>query len=251
MKRVLLIVLFLLLAFYIGWPLFSAWQLHSAVRSGEAATLDRKIDFEAVRASLRPAVETKIAERVTQFKSQGGSAGLLLGSVLKGDMLAKVSHVVLDKIVTAENLIRLSRESGTISEKIDRLVAEQFGRISGFGGAGRGLGANAPSSVAGNGFASAGNLARQFGVNIPGVPGAGRSATSGETSPQSIGDGGAAAEASPSFGIANIKSFSMDGPLAFRVGFSRDGASASPDVTARISFKDFDWKLTGLEPHIE
>jgi hypothetical protein len=49
-------------------------------------------------------------------------------------------------------------------------------------------------------------------------------------------------------GLANIKRFRLDGPLAFALGFARDAAATEPDVTAKIGFTGGDWKLIGLEP---
>lgn len=255
MKRFLLILLFLLLAFYIGWPLYSAWQIHGAVRSGNAEVLKRKIDFVSVRRSLQPAVEAKIAERVEDMKTKSGAAGAVLGNLIKGDMLKQVSNVVLDHIVTAENIIKLARQSGTLSQKIEALVSEELGKIGGIGGiklgGGGGGGGNAGRGL--GGLSGAGALARKYGVKIPGFGGGNAPAerpaeTPAPTQPAAKPDDEAA---SPAMGLANVKRFGMSDPLSFEIGVAKDPAAAEADLTAQISFKDFDWKLTGLVPRLK
>jgi Protein of unknown function (DUF2939) len=244
MKRFLLIVLFLLLAFYVAWPAFSVWQMYSSVRAGDAKMLKKKVDFSSVRASMSPAVEATIAAHVEKLKRDGGTTGAIVSSVVDKSLLRDVSKVVLDHLVTAENIIRMSREPGTLSEKIDRAVARAFG-----GTAAKSPGAAAPPAgqnvVANPGAAGAPTTGgtRQEGKPAPPVvaqPGDGTTAT---TSPTPHG------AAPPKFGLANLKGFRMIDPLAFEIDVAKDAASPSADATAHISFQNFDWKLTGVVPH--
>ena len=251
MKRFLLILLFLLIAFYVGWPLYSAWQIQGAVRAGDAAALKRKIDFVSVRRSMQPAVEAKIAERVEDMKTKSGAAGAVLGNLIKGDMLKQVSNVVLDHIVTAENIIKLSRQGGTLTQKIEALVSEELGKISGIGGIKLG-GGNAGKKGLG-GLAGAGALAKKFGVKIPGFGGGNSGGQQPEEKPAPAQPAAKPEDeaASPPMGLANVKRFGMSDPLSFEIGVAKDPAAAEPDLTAQISFKGFDWKLTGLVPRLK
>lgn len=52
------------------------------------------------------------------------------------------------------------------------------------------------------------------------------------------------------FGVGNIKHFGFLGPLAMEAGIARDADAELPDLTARLTFQDFDWKVTHLTPRI-
>lgn len=223
MKRFLLIVLFILLAFYVAWPAISAWQIHSAVESGNARALERKVDFASVRRSLVPVVEQAISEQIDAGKATGGVAATVLSSVLQGPMLRQVTTVVLDQLVTPDTVIMLSRDPGTLADAISRSVTEQVARITGK--------ASTPET---SGGASA----------VSGAPGA-NPANSG-TAPQKA----VSAKEDPVWliGLANIRYISPRDPLSFEVGLSRDPAATKPDVVAEMGFVNFDWKLTGLVP---
>ncbi|MCB1522196.1 MAG: DUF2939 domain-containing protein [Hyphomicrobiaceae bacterium] len=55
MKKVMWAVLLPAFVFYALWPAFSVYQLNQGLRVGNAARVAGKIDFEGLRASLRPA----------------------------------------------------------------------------------------------------------------------------------------------------------------------------------------------------
>ena len=58
MKRLLLKIILLTVAFvaYIGSPFVAAWSIREAVRNGDAAYLEHKIDWPAVRVTLAPTI---------------------------------------------------------------------------------------------------------------------------------------------------------------------------------------------------
>ncbi len=141
MKRLLLIVLFVLVAFYVAWPAVSAWQIYSAVKGEDPTTLSRKVNFPTVRESMRPAVEARISEKIEEMKQSGSSTAAIVGQLVGGGMLGQISRVVLESIVTPENMIRMANEPGTLPEKIERIVQKQLGRFGGGDGtAGQGTG---------------------------------------------------------------------------------------------------------------
>jgi len=260
MKRFLLIVLFLLVGFYVAWPALSLWQIHSAVKSGDAEKLKQKIDFGMVRASLRPAVEGKIAKKVEELKAGAGSGSALLGAALKGDVLERVAKVVLERLVTAENFVRISNETGTLSEKIERLVVDEiskmgggFAALQGGGGSGRG----------GDLLKKGARVAASLGIKVPDL-GGGSGQSPFRTVPNSpVKTVPAASAESPAnsssaasgdkqpMGLSNIKRFGFTDPLAFEVGVAKNPAATAADVTARMSFTGFDWKLTGVTAELK
>ena len=106
---------------------------------------------------------------------------------------------------------------------------------------------------AGLGLAGAGALAKKFGVKIPGFGGGNSGDQQPEEKPAPAQPAAKPEDeaASPPMGLANVKRFGMSDPLSFEIGVAKDPAAAEPDLTAQISFKGFDWKLTGLVPRLK
>ncbi len=241
MKRLLLIILFALLAFYIAWPAISAWQIHGAIEAEDPARLATKVDFPSVRESMRPAVERKITEKIEELKSGGGSTAAIVAGLVRGGLLENVTTVVLQSIVTPENMIRLVREPGTLPEKIDRIVKRQMGSA----------GIGQPAGRLGSGSGAVGSIVKNLntasGVRDV-VKTIGGDKAEGKTGSVKNREGGSGA---PRLGLANIKSFGFAGPFAFDIGLARDASAAAPDLTARMEFKEFDWKLSRVVPHLK
>ena len=240
MGRLLVAILFALIAFYIAWPAVSAWQIYGAVKDKDPAVLSTKVDFPSVRESMRPAVESRISGKIEELKqSQSGTTALVAGLV-QGGMLSKLTGVVLKSIVTPENMIRLAHEKGSLPEKIERIIRQQMGGIGGRLAQGSG-------GQSGNGGLFS-KLNKSVGGSIiksfkPGSEPSATQAVRKTEVPES--------EAPPSVGLDNIKSFAFAGLLAFDVGFARDPAAVKPDLTARMEFKEFDWQLTQVVPRLK
>ena len=60
----------------------------------------------------------------------------MVAGLVQGGMLSQITGLVLQSIVTPENMIRLVGEKGTLPEKIERIIEEQIGQLSGSGGLG-------------------------------------------------------------------------------------------------------------------
>lgn len=239
MKRLLLIILFGLIAFYIAWPAVSAWQIHGAIEGNDPATLANKVDFPGVRESMRPAVEGAVSDKIEDIKKSGDATTAVVVGLLQGGMLSKLTSVVLESIVTPENMIRLVGEKGTLPEKIERIIQEQLGQLGALGGAGSAGGGGAPVTE--------GN--KIGGVDIGKVVKSLTPPTAEQNAAVQPAQGGQSREV-PAIGLSNIKSFAFAGPLAFDIGVARDPGAAVADLTARMEFKDFDWKLSRVVPHL-
>lgn len=240
MGRLLVAILFALIAFYIAWPAVSAWQIYGAVQDKNPAVLSTKVDFPSVRESMRPVVEQRISSKIEEMKqSQSGTTAIVAGLV-QGGMLSQLTGIVLKSIVTPENMIRLAHEKGSLPEKIERIIREQMGGVggrlaqgnNGEGGSG-GLISRLNKSVGGN-------IIKSF------KPGA-EQAQSEAVKKVAVPEG----QSPPAVGIDNIKSFAFAGPLAFDIGFARDPSALKPDLTARMEFKEFDWQLTQVVPRLK
>lgn len=240
MGRLLVAILFALIAFYIAWPAVSAWQIYGAVQDKDPSALSSKVDFQSVRDSMRPAVEARISSKIEEMKqSQSGTTAIVAGLV-QGGMLSQFTGIVLKSIVTPENMIRLAHEKGSLPEKIERIIRDQMGGVGG-----------RLAQGGGDGQSSVGGLFKKLDDSIGGggiksfKPGTEQSGTQvvRKTETETTGS-------PPPVGIDNIKSFGFAGPLAFDIGFARDPKALKPDLTARMEFKEFDWQLTQIVPRL-
>jgi hypothetical protein len=253
MKRLIALVVLLLLGFYVAWPAWTGYQIASALKAKDTATLDRKIAFPQVRETLKPiAVERVGAVYDQQLKGQVGPAGASIVNQIKADVVPKIVDTALAQLVTSGNLIRIVSDGGTLKQNAERILDDQVRKIGlpGIGGA-------AGGSSAGGGMQLPGGMKLPGGlgdiatkVGIPGIPGFGGGAPRNEP-PAAPPPAAAPAAAEPaSFGIGNIKRFGFLGPLAFEIGVAKDAAAAAPDVTVEMRFLDGDWRVVGVRPRI-
>ncbi len=239
MRRILFLALLAAVGFWVAWPAYSGYRINSALQGGDAAALAGKIDFDSVRASLRPVATVEAERRLDELLSRSGAGAAVLGGDIKKQLLPKIVDGVLAALVTPENIIRIYRDGGAAKDAIGRIVAEQMSKP---GGAGGGL------SGAGG---AAGGLDKLGGLG--GLLGGGKKSPVRDVTdePAKPADTSAAAKAPAqpaSYGLGNIKSFSFEGPFRMRAGVAKDPAATVADLTAEMSFTGADWKLTGLSP---
>lgn len=244
MKRLIAIVVLLLLGFYVAWPGWSGYQIATAIKARDSATLERKILFADVRETLKPLAVQKVGEVYDQqLKAQAGPAGAAILNQIKADVVPKIVDTALGQLVTAPNLIRVVNDRGALKENAERILKEQIGKIGlpglGGGSAGGGAGIQLPGGL--------GQIAGRLG--IPGV-GGGAPKAEPATPPPAAAPASPDANATPSFGYANIKRFGFLGPLAFEIGVAKDAAAAEPDVVVEMRFVDGDWRVVGVKPRI-
>jgi len=206
------IIILLLLAFYVLWPSWSVYQIYSAVKTKDAETLARKIDFPAVRVSLRNAAVQKIAELYDRPQSQLPSNPVLVARI-KQEAASRIVDASLERLVTADNLIRITSEGGQLRESVERILRDH---IAGVGDSAR----NADPATSGVG--KGGPVVRTI-------------APEGE-------------RPAPSYGLHNVKSFAMLSPLRFAIGVAKHATATEADLTAELSFTGTDWKLTAVKP---
>jgi len=253
MKRLIaLCILPLLLAigFYAAWPAWTGYRISTALKAGDSATLDSKIAFEDVRASLRPAAEHKIGEVYDAYQARSGGAGLII-SQIKADVVPRVADIALKSLVTPENLIRLARAKGTLKDGAERILKERVARIGlpGLQGTGSLEGdAEAGSSPPGS-VRLPGRLAG-LAEKIPGLGGIARQQSEPQqTAPPTV-EVAPEETSRPSYGIANIKHLGILGPLGFEIGVAKDSAAKVPDVIVEMRFVNADWRVTAVRPRI-
>lgn len=218
MKKIILLIFCLLLAFYVGWPLWSATRIHAALEANDARTLEAKVDFPAVRASLRPVVASEVDRALD--KATGRGLGQLLGGAVKQQLGPQLVETILNGFVTPKSLGELYLRRRDIRE----ILAERAGRRAEAGRAGE----PPPAEPASGGDDKAPDAGSDAAAK-------GRATSAGGTPRGKLG-------------IGNVKRLAFTGPLAFEVGIARDPAATQPDITAQLGFRGFDWKLVGLIP---
>lgn len=242
MKRLIALLVLLLLAFYVAWPGWNGYQIASALKAKDEATLDRKISFSDVRETLKPATVQKIGEFYDQFKQQVPFGAAVAGSI-KSDVGAAIADQALKQIVTPGNLIRVVNDGGTLKQNAERILQEQIAKLGGLPGLGN-IGGN---PAGGNGMQLPGGIKLPGGfgeiagkMQIPGMGGA----------PKQPSPPPAAGTEKPAqgFGLSNIKWFGFLGPLAFEIGVAKDAAANVSDVLVEMRFVGGDWRVVGVKP---
>ena len=243
MRRIIVLIVLGLIAFYVALPAWSGWRLHQALQNRDPRTLEAVVDFPSVRESLRPVVAQQVEARLDQqIKQSSGALGGILGGDVKAQLVPRITEQALATIVTPENVIRIVAEganAAAVQKVVTEKIGEISGRIPGLPGQGGGTGAG--------GAQLPGGLGQILGqVGVPGFGGGQQRAPAPAPAPSPT-----AGDAKPaSFGLGNIKGISFDGPLAFAVSVARDAASPKADLTAGMAFKDLTWKVTKLVPNL-
>ncbi|MEQ1694901.1 MAG: DUF2939 domain-containing protein [Hyphomicrobiaceae bacterium] len=238
MGKVLAIVIVALLGFYVAWPAYSLMSVQNALNTENVPLLAAKVDFPQVRQSLTPAVTAEVEKAAAAAVTQGGADNAALLGQLKTQMVPKIVELALTTIVTPESLMRIYREGGDVRKTISDIVSEKMG--SGAGGLG------ALAGVIGGGGHKTGGLNDLLGGKFGGL--LGKKDAQGQAQPAPPVAAKPAAKAA--FSIANIKRFSIMGPLGFSVGVAKDAAATVPDVETDIAFTGLDWKIVGVRPRI-
>ena len=236
MKRLLLLVVFAAMLFYVAWPAYSAYVIKTALDNNDADTLNARIDFPAVRASLRPAITAKVEATLDAASAKAGPSGAKIYAALKTKFMPKIIEAALDRALTPEALVRINAERGSIKDILDRLVAEQVTKTGGSGLGGL-VGAFSQGGALGNGDNASDQSKFDAGKVLGGLFGK--------------KDGGSnEAPAQPPTGKAapmtwrNIKGYGLDGLTGVHVSVAKDAAASGPDVTARMSFDGTGWLIT-------
>jgi hypothetical protein len=208
------IIIVLLLAFYVFWPSWSVYQIYSAVKTRDAETLARKIDFPAVRASLRDAAVEKFSEMYDRPQGQLPGSPVLVARI-KHEAALRIADASLERLVTADNLLRIASEGGQLKDSVERLLHDQaigVGEIAG----------RTDSGSSGGGK---------------------RGAVIRTIAPEQD-------RPAPRYGLGNVKSFGMLSPLRFEIGVAKYATAPQADLTAELSFTGTDWKLTAVKPRL-
>ena len=128
MKRLIAVVVVVLLAFYVGWPALSGYQLRAALERKDVAGVERKIDFPAVRTSLEPVVTREVGNGMDRYLKDMGPFANMLSGVLKSQYGPKVVEATLNTLITPENVVRLYAEKDNVEAAAERIIIEELGK---------------------------------------------------------------------------------------------------------------------------
>ena len=240
MKRLLSLLALGLALFYIAWPAYSGYAIKGALDAKDPEGLRQRIDFDAVRSSMRPAITAKVESTFDAAASKAGPNGSNIFAALKPQFVPKIVDAALGRIVTPEALIRVHGERGTIKDILDKQIGDQVAKAGGLGGlagAFSGKGSSQGDTAGAPGFDAGKVLGGLFGKKDAGAPAAPKSEP-------------ASGEAKPSLSWRNIKGFGMDGLTGIYVSLAKDAAAPDADLTAHMTFQGGGWVLTGLEPRL-
>ena len=249
MKRIALVVLLALIGFYGLWPAWSGYRIRQAIENEDAATLEGKIEFPAVRAALKPTVTAEVERTIERALKDAGPLGGLISGQIKGDIVGRIIESSINSIVTPENVIKIAHDGKNLRESIERVMKEQVGLGGVLGG-----GTGADGKPSGGGLGGLGGILEKLGQRRKPADPAGSEPKAPEAAGNTGTGAGQAQSGTPGkrrFGLANIKSFRLAGPLGFAVGVARNPAAAVPDVIAELRFTGFDWKVVSLIPRLE
>jgi hypothetical protein len=267
MFRILLLLIALFIGGWIAWPAFSAYQIYSGMKTADEDVLQRKINWESMRASLRPVV----AGEVEKALGNAGGGGLMkaLGPGVKQKFMPQIVDMALKNIVTPSGLAQVMAQGGDVSSAVSSVVSKQIGKLGGLGALTGGGSSSGGSSGGGLGGLVGGLLGGKGGDAAKGAGGLLGGLLGNKKVREMAGEGlgklggklmggkkqadspAQAAKKGPSYGLSNIKRFAYTGLGSMELGVARDPAAKGPDVTAVMEFQNFDWKLTGLVPHLK
>ncbi len=108
------VVLLALIGAYVGSPWWATHRLLEAVKSGDAPELERRIDFEALRPSLRDQIRDAVKARAAQDPDLRDNPLAALGVLL----VSGLADQVLDHVLTPEGFARLVQNAPDVD--VDR-----------------------------------------------------------------------------------------------------------------------------------
>jgi hypothetical protein len=114
-KKFLAILLVLLIAGYIYWPYHTVGELEKAIRNPEQATIEKLVDFPAVRASLKAEMSAKRATAAaSRSVPASGFTRDMLNSVTTAAEL--MTDKFIDTLVTPENITQALKANAALQK---------------------------------------------------------------------------------------------------------------------------------------
>lgn len=106
-----------LCAAYIAYPFWSAWSLREAIKNRETATIERAIEWDSVRATLRESLARQ-AQLIPEVNAAGEAIKPTLWQRVKSTFGQSMLDRFIESYVTPEGLPQLFAYRKTYREKI-------------------------------------------------------------------------------------------------------------------------------------
>jgi hypothetical protein len=100
---------------YLGSPFLAAFEVRQAMKHGDKSTLERRVEWAPVRASLKASL-ADIQRKADADKDQAGSPPPSLWNRMKAMVLPTVAETFVDSYVTAEGMIQLFAARTTLKD---------------------------------------------------------------------------------------------------------------------------------------
>jgi len=97
----LLLVSLVLAILYAAWPVYAALEIREAMIAGDTATLNRRIDWDGLRASLKTSLSP---ETIARLAAKPDAPKPSLWQRIKAVVAPAMAETVIDRYVTPENL---------------------------------------------------------------------------------------------------------------------------------------------------
>jgi hypothetical protein len=101
LAKVLILVLLPLALTYAAWPIYSALEIREAVIAGDTATLNRKVEWEVLRASLKASITP---ETIARLMADPDAPPPSLWQRIKAAVAPTMADSVIERYVTPEHL---------------------------------------------------------------------------------------------------------------------------------------------------
>jgi hypothetical protein len=102
--RWLVIICVVLLLVYCASPYFSFWRFTSAVQSRDAAAISARVDFSAVRASLKRQLVARFANKTSSHKRWSNLGPTLIDAIIDAYITPEGIAALLSNPETLKNL---------------------------------------------------------------------------------------------------------------------------------------------------
>lgn len=236
MRRIVPFVLLVLLAlagFYGLWPALSLKATRTALQTSDEAALATRIDFPAVRSSLKPVAVAQMDKALDQLSKSGGIGGAL-GGQIKDQMKDQLVDATLATLVTPERIIRMYAEGQDIKELLAKFKSAAAGGEQGKIDAGKLLG-----ELFGKKAKPADTPTATPATNPDSAPVKPASAPAGSTE-----------QPKSKYSLDNVKGWGFRGPTGLWFGVAKDPAATQADVLVDMAFTGGTWKIVGLTPKV-
>jgi hypothetical protein len=101
------------IAGWIAWPYYAAYDLLVAVREGDVSTLETRVAWESVRQGLRGDLNAALLQNINTSAKTDASSGEALGSGLAMMLGPAIVDRLVDSYVTPQNVAAVNRANKT------------------------------------------------------------------------------------------------------------------------------------------